>query len=76
MNNQKGSARARRVSLVDMSSAFFVLGLGISFAILVILLELIIKRMKNLYFTNNDLQKNEEHFLTKEEIEITIKYFW
>jgi len=76
MNNQKGSARARRVSLVDMSSAFFVLGLGISFAILVILLELIIKRMKNLYFTNNDLQKNEEYFLTKEEIEITIKYFW
>jgi hypothetical protein len=45
MENQRGSARAKRLSVVDMSSAFVVLGLGISLTILVFFIELIYKRI-------------------------------
>ena len=50
MENQKGAARIKPLSLVDMSSAFILFGLGISLSILVFLLELIYKRIHNHYF--------------------------
>ena len=43
MENQQADARQKALSLVDMSSAFVVLGLGLSLAILVFLLELVYK---------------------------------
>ena len=42
MENQKGSVHVKPLSLWDMSSAFVILGLGISLAILVFLIERII----------------------------------
>ena len=51
MENQKASSRHKTLSLVDMSSAFVVLGLGISLSILVFLIELIYKRINDHYFT-------------------------
>lgn len=42
MENQKGSVHVKPLSLWDLSSAFVVLGLGISLAILVFLIERII----------------------------------
>jgi len=42
MENQKGSVRVKPLSLTDLSSAFVVLGLGISLAFLVFLIERII----------------------------------
>ena len=53
MENQKGSARAKPLTLVDMSSGFVVLGLGVSLSILVFLIELIYKRMKDYYLIKN-----------------------
>ena len=50
MKNQKGSARAKSLALVDMSSAFVVLGLGISLSLLVFITEVISKRIQNHYF--------------------------
>ena len=44
MKSQQVSASIKPLSLVDMSSAFVILGLGISLAILVFIFELIIKR--------------------------------
>ena len=46
MENQKASSRQRALSLVDMSSAFIVLGLGLCLAFLVFLLEVIYKRIQ------------------------------
>ena len=54
MENQKASSRQKALSLVDLSSAFVVLGLGISLSILVFLIELIYKRIKDHYFTPKD----------------------
>jgi len=45
MENQLPSTHAKPLSLVDMTSAFVVLCLGISFSIVVFLLELIYKRV-------------------------------
>jgi hypothetical protein len=45
MENQQASAHQKALKLADMSSAFVVFGLGISFAILVFLVELIYKRI-------------------------------
>jgi len=50
MENQKGSARQKPLTLVDMSAAFVVLGLGISLAVLVFLLEVAYKRIMDHYF--------------------------
>ena len=47
MNNKKGSARQKALSLVDMSSSFVVFGLGVSLSVFVFLLELIYKRIKD-----------------------------
>lgn len=41
----------KKLSLADMSSAFVVLGLGISMAVLVFLMEIMYKRMKDCYLT-------------------------
>jgi len=49
MENQKASTHQKALSLVDMASAFVVLGLGVSLAILVYLLELIYKRINDHY---------------------------
>ena len=77
MANQKRSARAKPLTLVDMSSGFVVLALGMSLAILVFLLELSYKRITDRYLTNDDqLEIKESQFQTKEEIEIAMKYFW
>ena len=57
MENQQASARVKPLSLVDMSSAFVVLGLGISLAFLVFLLELIYKRIQDHYFTDHEKVK-------------------
>ena len=54
MENKKTSSHQKPLSLVDMSSAFVVLGLGTSLAVLVFLLELIYKRIKDHYFTDDD----------------------
>ena len=53
MKNQKALSHQKPLSLVDMSSAFVVLGLGISLSILIFLLELIFKRIKDHYFTDH-----------------------
>ncbi len=50
MENQGASARQKALSLVDMSSAFVILGLGISLSILVFLIELVYKRINDHYF--------------------------
>ena len=77
MTNQKRSARAKPLTLVDMSSEFVFLDLGMSLAIIVFLLELSYKRITDRYLTNDDqLEIKESHFQTKEEIEIAMKYFW
>ena len=52
MKNQDASARIKPLSLVDMSSAFVLLGLGLSLAVLVFLIELTYKRIKDHYFKN------------------------
>lgn len=57
MENQLASARQKPLSLVDMSTAFVLLGLGISLAILVFLLELIYKRISDHYFNTNLVNK-------------------
>ena len=49
-NQNKASSHVKPLSLVDMSSAFFILALGLSVAFLVFLLELIYKRIKDHYF--------------------------
>ena len=51
MENQQASAHQKALTLVDMSSAFVVFGLGISFAVLVFLIELVYKRINDRYFT-------------------------
>ena len=63
MENQQATAHVKPLSLVDMSSAFVVLGLGISLSILVFLIELIYKRIKDHYFTDDLLNKknNKAH---------------
>ena len=57
MEYQKASSRHKVLSLMDMSSAFFVLGLGVSRSILVFLIELIYKRINDHYFQ----EKNTHH---------------
>ena len=57
MENQQASARIKPLSLVDMSSAFVILGLGISLSVLVFLIELIYKRIKDHYFTDHDIEE-------------------
>ena len=51
------SSRQKALSLADMASAFVVLGLGVSLAVLVYLFELIYKRINDHFFpedkTNN-----------------------
>ena len=58
MKNQKASSHQKPLSLVDVSSAFVVLALGISLSILVFLLELIFKRINDHYFADNHKQVN------------------
>ena len=53
MEKQKASSHQKPLSLTDMSSAFVVLGLGLSLAFLVFLLELIYKRIKDHYFMDH-----------------------
>ena len=53
MENQKDSAGQKPLTLRDMSSAFVVLGLGISLSILAFLLELIYKRIQQHYYQIN-----------------------
>lgn len=56
MENQIASAGQKALSLVDMSSAFVVLGLGLSLAILVFFFEFIYKRIMDHYFTHGHHQ--------------------
>ena len=53
-NQQQASSYHKALSLVDMSSAFVVFGLGISLSILVFLIELIYKRINDHYFTDHE----------------------
>ena len=50
MEHQKSSARHKPLSLIDLSSAFVVLGLGTSLAALIFLIELFYKRINDYYF--------------------------
>ena len=50
MKNKEASARQKPLTLTDMSSAFVILGIGISLSLLVFLLELVYKRIKDHYF--------------------------
>jgi hypothetical protein len=50
MEHQKASSHQKPLSLVDMASAFVVLGFGISLAILVFLIEVIFMRINDRYF--------------------------
>ena len=56
MENQKGTAHIKPLSLTDMSSAFVILGLGISLSILVFLIELVYKRIKAHYFDDDQIR--------------------
>ena len=58
MENQKGAVGVKPLSLKDMSSAFIVLGLGISLAFLVFLIERIIFR-----FTHRHHHRNRRNIL-------------
>jgi len=60
MKNQKGSARAKSLALVDMSSAFVVLGLGISLSLLVFITEVISNRIQNHYFHDHREDHNRQ----------------
>ena len=61
MENQKATTRQKVLSLVDMSSAFVVLGIGVSLSILVFLIELIYKRINDHYFEQRDLIRGNNH---------------
>ena len=50
MENSRTSTRQKPLTLTDMSSAFVLLGLGLSLAVLVFLIELIYKRINDHYF--------------------------
>ena len=45
MENQQPDTRAKSLTLVDMTSAFIILGLGLSLATFVYLLELIYQKL-------------------------------
>ena len=68
MENQQESAHVKPLSLVDMSSAFVVLGLGISLSILVFLIELIYKRIKDHYFTDHEDNEKRSPVVAKKEV--------
>ena len=68
MENQQASAHVKPLSLVDMSSAFVVLGLGISLSIFVFLVELIYKRIKNHYFTDEQVVPSETKQSERQEV--------
>jgi len=59
MENQKASTRQKALSLADMASAFVVLGLGVSLAVLVSLFELIYKRINDHFFPEDKINKNK-----------------
>jgi len=61
MENQKATSRQKVLSLVDMSSAFVVLGLGVSLSILVFIIELIYKRINDHYFEHRELIQGNIH---------------
>ena len=66
MENQRGSARAKRLSLVDLSSAFVLLGLGTSLAVLVFLFELIFKRIiKDFNLFKNEKSRHQPQSIIK-----------
>lgn len=46
MENQKGSVRIKPLSLTDLSSAFIILGLGLSFSFLVFIIERFVHAVK------------------------------
>ena len=60
MNNQKASSGQKALSLIDMSSAFVLFGLGISLSILVFLLELIYTRISDHYFNTVPARVNDK----------------
>ena len=64
MENQKGSAGQKSLSLVDMASAFIVFGIGMSSAILVFLLEVIYYKI-NKHFSWVIFILNKDHFNQK-----------
>ena len=67
MEYQKASSRHKALSLVDMSSAFVVLGLGISLSILVFLIELVYKRINDHYFTTASTDDRTRPMKTRKE---------
>ena len=50
MENQQATAQQKSLTLLNMSSAFLIFGLGITMATLVFLIELIYKRFQDNYF--------------------------
>ena len=50
MENQQATAQQKSLTLLNMSSAFLIFGLGITMATLVFLIELICKRIQDHYF--------------------------
>ena len=59
MEHQKSSARHKPLSLIDLSSAFVVLGLGTSLAALIFLIELFYKRINDYYFNPSEDRQRE-----------------
>ena len=46
MENQKSSSRQKALSLIDLSSAFVLYGVGVGLAVLVFLVELLFNRIR------------------------------
>ena len=77
IENYKKSARQKSLSLVDMSSAFVVFGIGASLSILVFLVELIFKRIHY----HRKLFKIDQHEkpttkMREKKCSFDLKYFW
>lgn len=53
MENQQASAEQKSLTLLNMSSAFLIFGLGVTVATLVFLIELTYKRIQDHYFIDN-----------------------
>ena len=56
MENQLAEAQIKPLSLVDMSCAFVVFGLGLSLSCLVLFIEFIYKHIKDQYFVNEQVK--------------------
>ena len=79
MENQKKSAHQKSLSLLDLSSAFVVFGLGVCLSILAFLVELIFKRISHhrvIPGTTVTPNANAKKDLVEKADYFNAKYFW